>query len=252
MSKIKINKQWFKKIFPEGIKYPSSTIISGKGGSGKPLVELAFVAEWIRMKKPVIGIPLQYPSAEFVHLALDDLFGLKKSSYNHLMTYIHFKPELKQIKRIKKGDFEANLLENSQWEQALKLSLEDLKAQSKDVLLFGAAFNLLLFSPKYKETTFKRVKNFLNSKDHSFTILISVSTSALYKDIKNWEDAADNLLYTEMDKNKNLWLYAERMRYDKFNKSRENLPISKKELIKMREIAGKSRDRIIPQLRKIK
>ncbi|MCD6543651.1 MAG: hypothetical protein J7K34_04015, partial [Flavobacteriaceae bacterium] len=66
MKSLKIEQEWLKELMPDGLPYPSSTIISGPGGSGKPLVEFAFVASWLKSGGSVIGIPLQYPSIDFV------------------------------------------------------------------------------------------------------------------------------------------------------------------------------------------
>ena len=44
ISTIRIECDWLQKALPEGMPYPTSTLISGPGGTGKPLVEFAFVA----------------------------------------------------------------------------------------------------------------------------------------------------------------------------------------------------------------
>ncbi len=252
MKTININTSWFRTLFPKGISYPSSTLISGKGGSGKPLVELAFVAEWLRSGRPVIGMPLQYSSPEFAHAALKDLFNLDVSSYKALMSYIHFNPGVSKVSLQQNNIIEANLLDSQQWGEALKISFDKFNTDTHQVLFFGAAFNLLLFSPKYMNSAFNRVKQLLSERSPEFTTLISVSTSAMHEKITHWENAADNLLFTELDKDKKLWLFAERMRHDTFSTEKVHLPISKNELAKMREIAGKSRDNLIPRLKQIK
>ena len=38
MKHLKTNKKWLDQLIPEGILVPSSTIISGPGGSGKPII----------------------------------------------------------------------------------------------------------------------------------------------------------------------------------------------------------------------
>ena len=47
MKKLRINIPWFDELLPEGILIPSSTLISGPGGTGKPLVEFAFALPWM-------------------------------------------------------------------------------------------------------------------------------------------------------------------------------------------------------------
>ena len=62
----KIEYDWLKKLLPEGFPYPTSTLISGPGGRGKPRVGFVFVASWLKFGGSIIGIPLQYPTMELV------------------------------------------------------------------------------------------------------------------------------------------------------------------------------------------
>jgi len=250
MEKLHLDAKWFKNLFPDGYSYPSSTIISGKGGSGKPLVELAFVAEWIRIGKSVIGMPLQYPSSEFVHAAMSDLFNMQYDDYAHQLVYLHFNPDANNTNRLKNQVIEANLLEEKQWYDALGMAKADLNAKDEDIMIFGAAFNLLLIAPRYKQATIDRVNSMLENS-FPLTVMISVSTSAMREDIRMWENTADNLLYTRMDDKHNLWLRAERMKHDTFSSKEINLPISKEEIKNMKDIALHSRNNIIPKLRTI-
>lgn len=250
MNKLIIDSKWFQSLFPEGFTYPTSTIISGKGGSGKPLVELSFVAEWIRNGKSVIGIPLQYPSADFVHTAMANLFDLNYDDYSSQLAYLHFNPDVKEVNRLNNQDIEANLLEQKQWMEAINMAKSILKVDDKDIMIFGAAFNLLLFAPKHKQEVHSRI-NTLLKEFHPNTVMISVSTSAMREEIRTWEDTADNLLYTSMDDNNQLWLRAERMKYDHYSNQEIPLPISKKEIKEMKDIALHSRNKIIPKLKKI-
>lgn len=58
MNRLKTNITWLDELLPEGIIIPSSTIISGPGGTGKPLVELAFAAAWLKAGGSLVGVPL--------------------------------------------------------------------------------------------------------------------------------------------------------------------------------------------------
>ncbi|MFP4024736.1 MAG: hypothetical protein ACLFVR_09430 [Thiohalospira sp.] len=250
MDKLTIDSKWFQTLFPKGFTYPSSTIISGKGGSGKPLVELSFVAEWIRNGKSVIGIPLQYPSPDFVHTAMAKLFDMNYNDYSSQLAYLHFNPDVKKATKLNNQNIEANLLEKTQWEEAINMAKSNLKVDEKNIMIFGAAFNLLLFAPKYKKEVLSRIKILLKNF-HPNTVMISVSTSAMREEIRTWEDTADNLLYTSMDNNNQLWLRAERMKYDHYSDKEIPLPISKKEIKEMKDIALHSRNKIIPKLKKM-
>jgi archaellum biogenesis ATPase FlaH len=47
MNILKIEEEWLQEALPEDFPCPSSTLISGPGGTGKPLVEFAFVSSWL-------------------------------------------------------------------------------------------------------------------------------------------------------------------------------------------------------------
>lgn len=73
---ISLEHDWLRKTHPNGLPYPTSTIISGPSGLGRPLVEFAFIASWLRAGGSIIGIPLQYPSIDFVKNAMHKLFNI--------------------------------------------------------------------------------------------------------------------------------------------------------------------------------
>jgi KaiC/GvpD/RAD55 family RecA-like ATPase len=70
MGKLPLHQDWLSTLLPQGLPYPTSTLISGPGGSGKPLIGFAFVADWLKAGGNVILIALQYPETKFVQIAL--------------------------------------------------------------------------------------------------------------------------------------------------------------------------------------
>ncbi len=48
MKHLKTNQEWLDQIIPEGIIVPSSTIISGPGGSGKPIIGSLLASSWLK------------------------------------------------------------------------------------------------------------------------------------------------------------------------------------------------------------
>lgn len=90
MKNLKIDQEWLNKLIPEGLPYPSSTLISGPGGSGKPLIGLAFVSNWLKSGGNVIFIPLQYPETSFVKTSITQLYSLNLSNYQKKIAYIQF------------------------------------------------------------------------------------------------------------------------------------------------------------------
>jgi KaiC/GvpD/RAD55 family RecA-like ATPase len=48
MNRFPVIQNWFTDLVPDGIVYPSSTIISGTAGSGKPIISIMLAASWLR------------------------------------------------------------------------------------------------------------------------------------------------------------------------------------------------------------
>ena len=84
----------------ERFPYPSSILISGPGGTGKPLVEFAFVSSWLKSGGSVIGIPLQYPTAEFVNAGMKKLYNVNLENYHGKIMHIQFDPFVDEYEEI--------------------------------------------------------------------------------------------------------------------------------------------------------
>jgi len=252
MGQLKINEHWAKELFPEGIHYPSSTIISGKGGSGKPLVELSFVAEWLRSGKKAIGIPLQYPTADFMKDSLWKLNGIDVNLYPGQMMFMQFNPDLEEIEEKSNEVLSVNLLKSDMWDEMLDKTYKRLNIESEeDVLIFGSALNLLLFAPKYKQESIQNIKSLLENTQN-FTYLFTVSNNVMGEDIAIWEKAANNLLFTEMNKEKQLFIYAERINDKELKSDKYEIDIKPETLDEIKGIAEKNRKSLIPKLKRLK
>jgi len=110
MTKLKTNINWLDGLLPEGIWEPSSTLISGPGRTGKPLVEFAFVAAWLKAGGSLIGIPLQYPSGELVRMAMNKLYNMDLKNYHGKIVYIQFDPSAAHCEQIKDDTLKTNLV----------------------------------------------------------------------------------------------------------------------------------------------
>ena len=76
MKSIKIEYDWLRKLLLKGFSVLSSILISDPGGTGKPLVESAFVASWSKSGGSATAIPLQYPTIEFARVAMSRLYNI--------------------------------------------------------------------------------------------------------------------------------------------------------------------------------
>jgi hypothetical protein len=74
----------------------------------------------------------------------------------------------------------------------------------------------------------------------------------MYEKIKLWENASDNLLYTEMTESGLLDLRVARMKYDNHFNGNVVMPISSTDLKEIKQVAIKNRDTQIAMLKKIR
>ncbi|MBN2348649.1 MAG: hypothetical protein JXJ22_07430, partial [Bacteroidales bacterium] len=178
MTKLKTNIKWLDELLPEGILVPSSTLISGPGGTGKPLVEFAFVASWLKAGGSLIGIPLQYPKGELVISAMKKLYNVNLENYHKKIVFIEFDPNAKGCKKISNNTIQSNMIKPEIWDETIKKAEKILDKTELGTMVFGSALNLLLFSKTYKDAILNKLKNVLKY-DKSLTYVFAVSTSAL-------------------------------------------------------------------------
>jgi len=250
MKTVQAKQEWLKKLLPEGFPYPSSTLISGPGGTGKPLVVFAFVSSWLKAGGSVIGIPLQYPTTDFVKVSMKKLYGMDVEKYRDRIVYLQFDPTVDAIEQSDKETLKANLLKPEVWDRALDDASKMLESSDNGIMVFASALNLLLFSPTYKDEILRKINEIILN-DRSKTFVFSVSTSAFKEDIKIWEESADNLMFTRMEKPMKLFFRIERMKDARFSDEEIMVPIPKEILEDIRETAEHTRSRIIPAVSKI-
>lgn len=94
MNILNLEHEWMKKMLPEGFPYPSSTLISGEGGTGKPLVVYAFVSSWLKAGGSAIGISLQYSTNDFMRTSINKIYGIDLNDYDKNMVYIQLTPSI--------------------------------------------------------------------------------------------------------------------------------------------------------------
>lgn len=250
MTKLKINIEWLDKLLPEGIEVPSSTLISGPGGTGKPLVEFAFVSAWLKAGGSLIGIPLQYPTAELVKTAMNKLYNMDLNNYNGKIAYIQFDPKVDKCERIGDNILKANMVKPEIWDNAIKKAEEMVGRSDLGTMIFGSALNLLLFSPKYKNSTLMKLREVLK-EDKNKTYFFAVSTSAFADEMKVLEEVADNLMFTRIEKPMRLFFRISKMKEVKFSSEEKEVPISEEMLREINKVAEETRKLTIADIRKI-
>lgn len=251
MKTLQMSHAWLRRLLPDGFMYPSSTLISGPGGSGKPLIGFAFAHDWLQAGGNVIFVALQYPETKFVKTSLKKIYNLNIDDYTHAIGYVQFDHDIETWQRSDQNTIRANLLKPPVWEDALQ-ETEDTFAEPEDpgTLVFASALNLLLFSPTYRDRNVDAFETILK-QESSRTYLLSVSTSAYREEIRRWENAADTLLITRMDEDMRLYLSVERLNNTEVSSAAVAVPIEKEILQGIKEVAEGVRKRQIPGLRKI-
>ncbi len=247
MTLYKIGETWFDRLLPEGILTNTSTIISGPGGSGKPLVELAFVRSWLKNGGSVLGIPLQYPSLAMVKASMMKLYQLDMDDYSSRAAYIQFNPGIEGIRQSGEHSLEANMMIPEVWDMAIEKGKSLVEKSSMGVLVFGSALNLLLFSPAHKQAILKHMENIVRD-DKSLTYLFTISNNVFTEDIKHLEQAADNLMFTHLEKPKKLYLRIERMNGVAFSREEIAVPIAPELLDEISSIAQETRQRRVKDI----
>jgi KaiC/GvpD/RAD55 family RecA-like ATPase len=251
MKKLKLSQEWLKKLLPEGLPYPTSTLISGPGGSGKPLVGFAFASDWLKAGGNIIFIALQYAETKFIKTSLKQVYNINVDEYQNNVAYIQFEHDMDSWVRIDSNTLKANLLKSDVWEEAVKEAESFFDVQNDlGTLVFASALNLLLFSPTYKEINLDRFEELLR-KDKSRTYIFSVSTSAFREDIKRLEEAADNLMFARIEGEMELYLRVDKIENKDFYSEEIKVPIKKETLESIKEVAESVRKREIPKLKKI-
>jgi KaiC/GvpD/RAD55 family RecA-like ATPase len=231
MKKLKTNIKWMDKLLPEGIPIPSSTLISGPGGTGKPLIEFAFISAWLKANGSLIAIPLQYPTPKLMQTAMNKLYNIDLKNYAGKIAYIQFDPQTDKCEKTNQNMLKANMIKPEIWDEAITRAEQMVEKSDLGTMVFGSALNLLLFSSRYQNSILKKLKN-ITQQDKSKTYAFAVSTSAFTDKIKILEEVADNFMYTRVEKPMRLFFKISRMKEVKFSNKEIEVPISKKMLEK--------------------
>jgi len=248
---IRIDVDWFDRLIPEGFLNPSSILLSGPGGSGKPLIGNLITSAWLRQGGSVVFMSLQYPDHSFIVASLLKISHLDVNQYKQQTAFIELDASLDNISEVKGNHFKANLVKPMVWDTALEKAISMVSNDGPGVLVFGSALNLLLFSPTYGEEILEKVKK-LFSEPQNESYLFSTSTTAKEEQILELENASENLITTWSEKSTHkLFMKIEKMKGVPFSKEEIEVPFPEETLQEVKEVADHSRKRVIPQIMKI-
>lgn len=248
MDRLEIEAPWLGELLPEGLPLGTSTLITGPGGSGKPLIGNVVVASWLKAGGSVVFMSLQYPSTEFIATGLKHVTGETLADHQDRVAFLELDATMDGLEEIAPRHIRGNLVKPPVWREALDTAVASLPGNGPGVLVFGSALNLLLFSPTYGRQILDEIKKTLSRPD-DLTFLFSVSSSAKKEMIVEVEDVADNLLVSHSSRDPfRLFLRVERMSGVPFSAEEVEVPIAEGTLTEIKAVADHSRKRVIPQV----
>jgi KaiC/GvpD/RAD55 family RecA-like ATPase len=251
MNRIKTGTEWFDKLIPEGISTHTSTLVTGPGGSGKPLIGNLITAAWLRQGGSVVFMSLQYPSHKFIIYGLKKVAQLDLDEYKERVCFVELDATRDDVVLTAENRFTANLVIPDIWDETLDKTCSVLPDEGPGILVFGSALNLLLFSPTYGEAILERIKNSMQN-DKRYTYLFAVSTSAKAEEIAKLENVVDNLIESHSTRDPfRLYIKVARVKDSPFVGDEIEVPFASELLEEVKEVADHSRLVVIPQIRKI-
>jgi len=251
MKTLKTGISWVDDVIPEGLSLKSTTVITGPGGSGKPLIGETFVTAWLKKGGSVIFMSLQYPSTEFITKSIKNVTGLDIQDYKERIIFLQLDTKISEYQEMNKHLIHANLVKPEVWEDVLNLASAKLPDEGPGILIFGSALNLLLFSPTYGDSILAKIKSTI-ATNTAKTYIFSVSTSAKAEEISQLEEIANNLILSRSEKKPfRLFMKILKIRDEQYDSAEIQVPISPKTLDYIKEIADHSRSKVIPAILKI-
>jgi len=252
MQTIITDQPWFNRLLPQGLLIGTSALISGPGGSGKPLIGDTIAASWLRRGGSVIFMSLQYPSADFVYASMKHVAGLDLHDYENHIAFIALDATIDGMEAPEGRRFRANVVKPAVWNAALARATEMVPGGGPGVLVFGSAINLLLFSPTYGRAILDKIKATMTTEKAGRTYLFSASTTAKREEIAEMEAIADNLMMTRSEKEPfRLYLRVVRAKGVPFVNEEIEVPIPPGVLLEVKEVADHSRKRVVPQVSRL-
>jgi len=253
MKKFKIGQDWFDELIPDGLPIPSSTLISGEGGSGKPLLGFSVLSSWLKQGGNSIFI-LTSTGKDFVQESMKKIYGIGIMDYKENLAFIEFNPSLAPaVNAIEEagGTIKANLVNPEVWDKAIEIADARLKQETQlGTLVFCSAINLFLFSQTYKKAILNRLRDLIK-EDKTKTYLFTVSTSAYKEEISTLESVADNLMFTRVEQPMKLFLKITKMKDVNFSKKEIEVPLEKEDLLTIKNLSEDSRKDLIPTIVRI-
>ncbi|OYT60218.1 hypothetical protein B6U71_01255 [Euryarchaeota archaeon ex4484_178] len=250
MKSIKLGIEWVDEILPEGFPVNTSTIVSGPGGSGKPLIGYIFASGWLRKGGKIVfmltSTTLEYLKSTMV------LLGANIDNYSGKIFVIELDPGMEGIERISDTHIKANFVKPEIWDESLKIAdaYFENNGDGLGTMVVGAALNLLFFSSTYGRKIQRKIKETIE-EDKSKTYFFTVNSDAFKDMVEELESSADNLMFSRMEQPMKLYLNIARMKDVPFVKEEVEVPLSKEVLEEIRKEAERGKKNLIPAIKRL-
>jgi len=247
---VKLGIDWIDGILPRGFPANTSTLVSGPGGSGKPLIGYIFASGWLRNGGNVIFL-LTSTTLEYLRNTMR-LLGTDLDDYYGRVFFIELDPTIEDIEIVDDDYVRANFVKPSVWDEALSLASIYLSNSPSEIgtMVVGAALNLLFFSPTYGKAIHEKIKGAL-SVDKTKTYFFTVNTDVFREMVGELERVSDNLMFSRMEKPMRLFLRVERVKGAPFEKKEIEVPLSKEILEEIRKEAERGKKNLIPAIKRL-
>ena len=241
---------WIDEILPKGFPTNTSTLVSGPGGSGKPLVGYMFASGWLKNSGNVIFL-LTSTTLEYLRNTMK-LLGTNLDDYYGRVFFIELDPMVDDIEPVDDTHVKANFVKPGVWDEALSLANVYLSNTPSELgaMVVGAALNLLFFSPTYGKAIHEKIKGVL-SADKTKTYFLTVNTDVFRDMVEDLERVADNLMFSRMEKPMKLFLRIERIKGAPFERKGVEVPLSRDILEEIRRETERGKRNLIPAIKRL-
>ena len=247
---VKLGIDWIDNILPEGFPANTSTLVSGPGGSGKPLIGYMFASGWLENDGKVVFM-LTSTTLEYMESTMK-ILGTNIDDYAGKIFFVELDPAIDGIEEEGAYHIRANFIKPEVWDEALSVANNYLDGTESKLgtMVSGAALNLLFFSKTYGKEIHAKIKEILK-EDKERTYFFTVNSDAFREMVEELEKNVDNLMFSRMGEGMKLHLKVTRMREVPFIEKEVEVPLSKEVLESIKQEAEKGKKNLIPAIRKI-
>ncbi|MGD9898551.1 MAG: hypothetical protein AB7T22_05435 [Calditrichaceae bacterium] len=246
MKSLKIRQKWMEELMPSGIPVPSSTLISGPGGAGKPLIGAVIADAWLNQGGSLIHFLINFDRVYADKML--NLFNPDLEKYKDRIVYVEIDPLIEGIEKTNDVTLRGNLLIPENVDTAIREAKAMLPETESGSLIYASALNMLLFSKSYNQAIHDKFLEIIGGGENC---MFTVATNTFEDQISQWENKADNLFYSRSTDQMRLGFSILRLKDNSYRSDEVEVPLTEDELVSIRAEANKARKHLIPVIKQI-